>query len=89
MGYSEEPIKELEETINSTPVDLVLIGTPIDLSRVLKLKVPAIWVRYELLEIGSPGLTDVLSAFTTGETDHGQPNTSETTPREHALASAK
>lgn len=67
MGYSEEQIKELEETINSTPVDLVLIGTPIDLSRVLKLKVPAVRVRYELLEIGSPSLSDVLSTYTTGE----------------------
>ncbi len=89
MGYSEEQIKELEETINSTPVDLVLIGTPIDLSRVLKLKVPAVRVRYELLEIGSPNLADVLSAFTTEESAHGQPDASETTPREHALASAK
>jgi hypothetical protein len=46
-----QQIKELEETINSTPVDLVLIGTPIDLSHVLKLKVPAIRVRYELLKL--------------------------------------
>ncbi len=64
MGYSEEQIRELEETINSAAADLVIIGTPIDLSRVLKLKLPTVRVRYELVEVGSPSLTEILGAFT-------------------------
>ena len=60
MGYGEKQIKELEETIDATPCDLVLSGTPIDLSRVLKTKKPVIHVRYELDEIGHPNLEEVL-----------------------------
>jgi len=60
MGYGPKQIKELEETIDATPCDLVLSGTPIDLSRVLKTKKPVIHVRYELDEIGHPNLEDVL-----------------------------
>src|SRR5438067_6125399 len=62
MGYGDEQIKELEETINSMPVDVALIGTPIDLRRVLHLKMPALRVRYELQEIGKPDLEDILRA---------------------------
>jgi predicted GTPase len=60
MGYSEEQIKELEETINSMPIDLVVIGTPIDLRRVLTLRVPAVRVRYELEETSKPNLETLL-----------------------------
>lgn len=63
MGYSDEQIKELEETINSAPVEMVVIGTPIDLRRVLELKIPAVRVRYELAEVGKPDLVGVLSSF--------------------------
>ena len=62
MVYGDEQIRELEETINTMPVDLVLIGTPIDLRRVLQLKIPALRVRYELEEIGKPDLEGVLRA---------------------------
>jgi predicted GTPase len=62
MGYGPAQIKELEATINSTPADLVLIGTPIDLRRVLKLERPAQRVRYDLQEIGRPTLADLLAA---------------------------
>lgn len=62
MGYGDEQIKELEATIARTPCDLVLIGTPIDLRRVLKLDKPAQRVRYELQEIGQPTLADLLTA---------------------------
>ncbi|MDW8328195.1 MAG: GTPase, partial [Anaerolineales bacterium] len=55
-----EQIRELEQTIRNTPADLVLIGTPIDLRRVLKLDKPAQRVRYELQEIGRPSLKDLL-----------------------------
>ncbi len=60
MGYGEAQIRELEQTIRNAPVDLVLIGTPIDLRRVLTLDKPAQRVRYELQEIGQPTLADIL-----------------------------
>jgi predicted GTPase len=60
MGYGDAQTKDLEETINKSDVDLVIIGTPIDLSRVMKIKKPTQRVRYELQEIGQPILQDVL-----------------------------
>ncbi len=62
MGYGEQQTHELQETINSAPVDLVLIGTPIDLSRVMQINKPFQRVRYELQEIGQPNLVDILKA---------------------------
>jgi predicted GTPase len=63
MGYGERQIEELEETINATPCDVVIVATPIDLRRVLKrIAHPMDRVRYELQEIGRPTLGDVLSA---------------------------
>jgi len=56
-------MKELEESINAAPVDLVIIGTPIDLTRVIKINKPALRVQYELQEIGKPDLEDVLQDF--------------------------
>jgi predicted GTPase len=60
MGYGDEQMKELQETINSADVDLVIIGTPIDLGRILKINKPTQRVRYELQEIGQPTLEDLL-----------------------------
>ncbi len=60
MGYGPQQIADLQETINATPCDLILIATPIDLSRILRLKKPAQRVRYELQEIGRPTLEDLL-----------------------------
>lgn len=60
MGYGEQQIKDLEETINATPADLIIIGTPIDLRRVVNIKHPADRVRYELQVIGQPTLRDIL-----------------------------
>ena len=62
MGYGEQQTHELQETINNSSADLVLIGTPIDLNRVMKLAKPAQRVRYELQEIGQPNLEDLLKA---------------------------
>ncbi len=62
MGYGEEQMKELEQTIDNTPCDLVIIATPIDLRRVVKVSKPSQRVRYELQEIGRPDLADVLAA---------------------------
>jgi predicted GTPase len=60
MGYGEAQMKDLEATINKSDVDLVIIGTPIDLTRVIKIKKPYQRVRYELQEIGQPTLQDIL-----------------------------
>ena len=62
MGYGEAQTRDLEATINNADVDMVIIGTPIDLKRVLKINKPAQRVRYELQEIGQPTLEDVLKA---------------------------
>ncbi len=60
MGYGEAQTRDLEETINNSDVDMVIIGTPIDLSRVMKITKPHQRVRYELQEIGQPTLQDIL-----------------------------
>ena len=63
MGYGKKQIKDLEATINKTECDLVIIGTPIDLRKLIKIDKPALRVTYELQEIGKPDLTDVLKKF--------------------------
>ena len=60
MGYGREQIADLEETINRTPVDMVIIATPIDLGRLVDIDKPNQRVRYELQEIGRPDLADLL-----------------------------
>jgi len=61
MGYGDQQIRELEETINRVPAELVVIGTPVDLRRVLTLNKPAVRVRYELFERGKPDLEDIIA----------------------------
>ncbi len=63
MGYGQEQIKELEETINAVECDAVIVGTPIDLTRIIRVDKPVYRVRYELQEIGKPTLEDVLRKF--------------------------
>jgi len=60
MGYGKEQMGELQETINATPCDVVVIGTPIDLRHLLRLNKPAIRAKYELQEISKPDLEDIL-----------------------------
>jgi predicted GTPase len=60
MGYGDAQRADLEETIRKTPADVVIVATPIDLSRVIKLDKPFRRVRYELQELGSPTVADVL-----------------------------
>lgn len=60
MGYGGDQMADLEETINCTPADLVIIATPIDLARLINIQKPHQRVRYELQEIGQPTLTDLL-----------------------------
>ena len=63
MGYGVKQMKELEETINRSQVEVVVVGTPIDLTRVIKISKPHVRVTYELQEIGKPDLQDVIEEF--------------------------
>ncbi len=63
MGYGKQQMQELEQTINTIDCDMVLSGTPIDITRVIKPNKPVIRVRYELQEIGQPDLKTVLKKF--------------------------
>ncbi|MFB3909305.1 MAG: cyclic 2,3-diphosphoglycerate synthase [Candidatus Eisenbacteria bacterium] len=63
MGYGEKQVADLEATIDKVPCDLVIIGTPIDIRRILKLQKPSVRVGYDLQEIGSPTVRDVLEEF--------------------------
>ena len=61
MGYGKKQIQELEDTINAVDCDIVIIGTPIDLSRIIKINKKSVRVKYDLQEIGRPNLDEVLS----------------------------
>ncbi|MEN3189531.1 MAG: cyclic 2,3-diphosphoglycerate synthase [Atribacterota bacterium] len=61
MGYGKKQIQELEDTINSTDCDIVIVGTPIDLTRIIKINKKSVRVRYELQEIGRPDLEEILN----------------------------
>jgi len=63
MGYSSQQLKDMETTINATDCDTVLIATPIDLNRIIKITKPNTRVYYDLQEIGFPNLDGVLSDF--------------------------
>jgi len=63
MGYGATQVSELEETISKVPCDALVIATPIDLTRVVKIDLPSVRVRYELQVIGKPDLADVLEKF--------------------------
>ncbi|CCQ91026.1 conserved hypothetical protein, GTPase-like [Nitrospina gracilis 3/211] len=63
MGYGPQQIRDLERTINSVECDLVVIGTPIDLTRIVRIEKPAVRVRYDLAERGTPNLETVLDRF--------------------------
>ena len=63
MGYGDQQLKDLEATINNTECEAVVIGTPIDLSRLINIDKPFTRVYYNLKEIGHPNLTDVMQEF--------------------------
>jgi predicted GTPase len=63
MGYGEQQLKDLEATINATDCDSVIIATPIDLNRIIRIDKPNTRVSYDLQEIGLPDLTGVLGDF--------------------------
>jgi predicted GTPase len=63
MGYGDEQVHDLEKTIEATPCDAVVIGTPIDLNRIIKINKPNTRVYYDLQEIGSPNFDGILNDF--------------------------
>lgn len=63
MGYGKQQLKDLEETINGTDCDSVVIGTPINLNRIINIKKPNTRVYYYLQEIGNPNLEEVIDEF--------------------------
>lgn len=63
MGYGDQQVKDLEATINKVKCDSVVIATPIDLNRLVKIKKPNTRVYYDLQEIGKPDLDEILAAF--------------------------
>lgn len=63
MGYGKKQMKDLEKTINRTPCEAVIVGTPVDLGRFLKINKPSTQVRYELQEIGRPDLEEMIDEF--------------------------
>ena len=63
MGYGGKQVKDLEKTIAASDCDSVIIGTPIDLRRVLEIKQPSTRVTYDLQEIGAPTIADILEGF--------------------------
>jgi predicted GTPase len=63
MGYSDQQVRDLETTIDRVPCEVVIVGTPIDLSRIVKISKPVVRARYELQEIGQPDLAHVVDDF--------------------------
>jgi len=63
MGYSDAQRHELEQTINSTPCDLVVVATPVDLGRILHLNKPSVRVSYEIEDLTRPGLSELIADF--------------------------
>ena len=66
VGYYPQQIRDLEETINATECDLVLISTPIDLGKIIKINKPSVRVRYELEDMGDPTLRAIVREFVEG-----------------------
>ncbi|NPV89097.1 GTPase [Coprothermobacteraceae bacterium] len=60
MGYSEQQVKDLEETLNRVPADVIVSATPINIARLVKVNKPIVRVRYELQEIGRPTLEEII-----------------------------
>ena len=81
MGYGKKQIKDLETTINRAKCDAVIIATPIDLNRIIKINKPTVRVGYDLQEIGIPNLSDVLGEFFGGAEESAKPRRKKATRR--------
>ena len=66
MGYSEEQVRDLEETVNNTPCDLVLVATPVDLSKIIDIRRPYSRVEYKVADMEKDGLEDLIKGFVKG-----------------------
>jgi predicted GTPase len=73
MGYSDMQRHELEETINRVPCELVLVATPIDLARVIRLSKPSLRVSYEAEDVSRPGLSEIIAEFTATHREKAMP----------------
>ena len=62
VGYGDEQVRDLEDTIRRVPCDLVIVATPVDLTRIIRIDKPMLRVRYELQELGAPSLEEILKA---------------------------
>jgi predicted GTPase len=60
VGYGDEQVRDLEDTIRRVPCDLVLVATPVDLTRIIRIDKPMLRVRYDLRELGTPTLERIL-----------------------------
>jgi predicted GTPase len=63
MGYGEQQVRDLEATIARVPCDAVIVGTPIDLGRLMTIQQPVVRARYDLQELGRPDLSDALAGL--------------------------
>jgi len=63
MGYSAEQIADLEATVAASDADVVAIGTPIDLARLMRIDKPAVRVRYRVVDTTTPGIDDIVDDF--------------------------
>ena len=63
MGYNEQQLKDLETTINNAECDVVVDGSPIDLAKLINVNKPVVRVSYDLEEIGSPTIKELLEEF--------------------------
>jgi predicted GTPase len=63
MGYSDQQVRDLEAPIDRVRCDVVIVGTPMDLSWIVKIRQPVVRARYELQEIGQPDLAHVVDDF--------------------------
>jgi predicted GTPase len=72
MGYGKKQVADMQATVNAAKVDTVIIATPIDLRRLIKIKHPTVRVSYELQEIGKPDLAEVIEATLTPRKRHNR-----------------
>ena len=63
MGYSDSQLADLTATIEATPAEVVIVGTPIDLTRIVAIDKPTVRVTYGVEDVGSPTLHEVVDGF--------------------------
>ena len=74
MGYSESQLRDLAATMDAVDCDTIIVGSPVDLTRLISLSRPFCRVRYDLEEINRPDLADVMSLFLHDHTQRLKPS---------------